>query len=216
MSMTDTTPASERILAAALAEFADRGFDGASTTEIARRAGVTQPLVHYHFSSKEALWKAAVTSAFGELGSVFDGMDTSGSDPIEHMKEMFRRYVRYSAAHPEIGRLMVREGTRGGPRLRWLVRKHVRPLHERVQTLLAAAASAGWAKSLPITSLALIFLPAASYPFIVPALVAEAHGIDVSDPATIDRHADTLAEVLFHGLAADGMPPAVSRVRRRR
>jgi len=213
MQPTDTAPAAERILAAALAEFADRGFEGASTTEIARRAGVTQPLVHYHFASKEALWKAVVTRAFAELGAVFAGMDVPAGDPIEQMKEMFRRYVRFSAAHPEIGRLMAREGARGGSRLQWLVREHVRPLHERVQALLGAAVQAGWAKPLPITSLALIVLPAATYPFIVPALVAEAHGIDVHDPATIDRHADTLAEVLFHGLAA---APPTTPVRARR
>lgn len=199
----ETVPASDRILAAALAEFADRGFEGASTTEIARRAGVTQPLVHYHFSAKEALWKAAVTHAFRELGNVFEGMDVPVADPVEHMKEIFRRYVRHSAAHPEIGRLMAREGVRPGPRLRWLVRRHVRPLHERVHALLEAAVQAGWAKPLPITSLALIFLPAAAYPFIVPALIAETYGIDVADPAAIDRHAETLAEVLFHGLAGD-------------
>ena len=54
----------DRILAAALSEFANRGFDGTTTAEIARRAGVTQPLVHYHFDSKDALWYATVEEAF--------------------------------------------------------------------------------------------------------------------------------------------------------
>lgn len=195
--------ASERILEAALAEFADRGFDGASTTEIARRARVTQPLVHYHFASKEALWKAAVTRAFAELDGVLDGLAPDAGSPAERMQEMIRRYVRFAAAHPEMGRLMAREGARPGPRLRWLVRQHVRPLHDRVEALLKQAVRAGAARPLPIPLVALIVLPAATYPFMVPALVREVHGLDVADAETVDRHAETLAEVLLHGLAAD-------------
>ncbi|MGH1505608.1 MAG: helix-turn-helix domain-containing protein, partial [Acidimicrobiales bacterium] len=42
-----------RILAAAVEVFAERSFDGASTREIASRAEVTQPLLNYHFQSKE-------------------------------------------------------------------------------------------------------------------------------------------------------------------
>ena len=45
----------ERILQVALEEFAANGFEGTSMAHIARRAGVTQPLVHYHFASKDAL-----------------------------------------------------------------------------------------------------------------------------------------------------------------
>ena len=45
----------ERILDAALDLFADRSFDGASTREIAQRAGVSQPSLNYHFRTKQEL-----------------------------------------------------------------------------------------------------------------------------------------------------------------
>src|SRR6476620_5235441 len=63
----------ERILDAALDLFADRSFDGASTREIAARAGVSQPSLAYHFQGKEALWQAAVDRLFAELRSVLGG-----------------------------------------------------------------------------------------------------------------------------------------------
>jgi AcrR family transcriptional regulator len=44
-----------RILAAAEAIFAARGFEGASTREIAARAGVNISSLHYHWNSKETL-----------------------------------------------------------------------------------------------------------------------------------------------------------------
>src|ERR1700688_3725269 len=52
--------ARERILRAALDEFARSGFDGTTTRSIAKIAGVTPPLILYHFESKEKLWLATV------------------------------------------------------------------------------------------------------------------------------------------------------------
>ena len=60
-------PTRDRILAAAVDLFAERSFDGATTREIAARAGVTQPLLNYHYRSKEELWRAAVDSIFESL-----------------------------------------------------------------------------------------------------------------------------------------------------
>jgi TetR/AcrR family transcriptional regulator len=54
----------EAILAAAVDLFSDRSFDGATMREIAKRAGVTQPLLNYHYTSKDELWRAAIDSLF--------------------------------------------------------------------------------------------------------------------------------------------------------
>src|ERR671922_1345136 len=62
----------ERILAAALDLFSERSFDGATTRDIAARAGVTQPLLNYHFRSKDELWRAAVDGLFAELAAALD------------------------------------------------------------------------------------------------------------------------------------------------
>src|SRR4051794_24909594 len=69
-----TERARDRILSAALEEFANRGYDGTTTAEIARHAGVTQPLVHYHFETKDALWRAAVGGAFEQAVGSFEGV----------------------------------------------------------------------------------------------------------------------------------------------
>ena len=55
------------ILNAALKCFAESGFEGTSIADIARAAGVGHPLVHYHFGSKDALWREAVVHAFKDL-----------------------------------------------------------------------------------------------------------------------------------------------------
>src|SRR5262245_56588752 len=63
--------ARERILAAALTVFAERGFAGARTREIATRAGANLGVITYYFHDKERLWKAAVARAFAELQAGF-------------------------------------------------------------------------------------------------------------------------------------------------
>jgi AcrR family transcriptional regulator len=54
----------EEILDAALAVFADKGLHGASTEEIARRAGISQPYVFRLFGTKKDLYLAGVSRCF--------------------------------------------------------------------------------------------------------------------------------------------------------
>ncbi|SDH95675.1 CerR family C-terminal domain-containing protein [Paraburkholderia phenazinium] len=49
-----------RIVAAALSLFGERGFDGASTRDIAERAGVNAPAIGYYFDNKEGVYMACV------------------------------------------------------------------------------------------------------------------------------------------------------------
>ena len=48
----------KRIVAVAIRVFGERGFEGASTREIAKAAGVNAPALQYYFDSKEGLYQA--------------------------------------------------------------------------------------------------------------------------------------------------------------
>ena len=54
----------EEILDAAMGVFADQGLHGASTEEIARRAGISQPYVFRLFGTKKELYLAVVARCF--------------------------------------------------------------------------------------------------------------------------------------------------------
>lgn len=56
----DSEATREAILAAAVAAFAERGYDGASTREIARAAGIDTRLITRYFGSKETLFEQCV------------------------------------------------------------------------------------------------------------------------------------------------------------
>ena len=61
----------EEILDAALVVFAERGLHGASTEEIARRAGISQPYVFRLFGTKKDLYVAGVARCFRQTLELF-------------------------------------------------------------------------------------------------------------------------------------------------
>ena len=61
----------EEILDAAIAEFAEKGLHGASTDEIARLAGISQPYVFRLFGTKKELYLAVVARCFRQTLEIF-------------------------------------------------------------------------------------------------------------------------------------------------
>ena len=73
MATTRSTAAARRdeVLDAALVEFAERGFEGASTEDIAKRAGISQPYLFRLFGTKKELFKASVARCLREALEMF-------------------------------------------------------------------------------------------------------------------------------------------------
>src|SRR3954467_4686228 len=65
------TERKDDLLDAALIEFAERGYEGTSTEDIARRAGISQPYLFRLFGTKKELFKASVARCFRETLEMF-------------------------------------------------------------------------------------------------------------------------------------------------
>src|SRR6195952_3835023 len=63
----------EPVLSAAVVEFASGGLEGTSTDAIARRAGISQPYLFRLYSTKKALFVAAVERTFRRCVEPFRG-----------------------------------------------------------------------------------------------------------------------------------------------
>src|SRR5205085_6748352 len=61
----------DTLLDAALVEFAERGYEGTSTEDIARRAGISQPYLFRLFGTKKELFKATTVRCFRETLEMF-------------------------------------------------------------------------------------------------------------------------------------------------
>jgi AcrR family transcriptional regulator len=82
----------EEILDAALEEFAEHGYHGASTEGIARRAGISQPYVFRLFGTKKELFKAVVARCFREALELFQRA-AEGKRGVEALDAMGTAYV---------------------------------------------------------------------------------------------------------------------------
>jgi TetR/AcrR family transcriptional regulator len=94
------------ILAAAEKVFEERGYAGASLSEIAKAAGITKSLIHYHFSSKETLWQEIKESRFGDYAEEQRHILAERASAREFLRESFIAYFTFLQKNPSFLRLM--------------------------------------------------------------------------------------------------------------
>lgn len=185
----------KRIVEAAVEVFTEKGFEGASTREIARRADTNQGLVTYHFGSKDELWRAAANSIFDRMGrQLAEHLDAlEDPDPRARAREGIRQYVRFAAAHPELFRMMVDEGRVADERMDWLVDTHIRPRFEMISSQLLDVVQIDDAL-LPHAFYAMA--GAASLMFAVAPECRRLTGLDPRGAQAVETHADFVARLL--------------------
>jgi AcrR family transcriptional regulator len=113
--------------------FAERGYHGASIDEIARRSGVTPPVVYDHFASKLDLHKRLLERTRDELLEMWREY-LSGDEPAEQrIPRALDAWARYVEEHPYATRMFFLETT-GDP--------EARRIHQEVQGQARAALGA--------------------------------------------------------------------------
>ena len=173
----------ERIVTAAVDLFSERSFDGATTRDIAARAGVTQPLLTYHFHSKEELWRAAVDSLFELLNQAMNHrtIGLRGVEEITSAKLLVREFVTFSAKNPQLHRIIMQESKADGPRMDYLVDQHVRPIYERTIDLFESLAQLGAVPNIPAPHLYYILTGAGPTMFVLAPECRRLSSLDPSD-----------------------------------
>src|SRR6478735_2846273 len=83
----------DELLDAAMIEFGERGFEGTSTEDIARRAGISQPYLFRLFGTKKELFKAAVARCQREVLELFQRA-AEGKRGEEAMKAIGQAYQK--------------------------------------------------------------------------------------------------------------------------
>ena len=86
----------EDVLQAAREVFAQHGLSGASTDEIARRAGISQPYLFRLFRTKKELFLAAVERCFSETRDTFEqaAEGKTGDEALTAMGKAYGELIR--------------------------------------------------------------------------------------------------------------------------
>jgi AcrR family transcriptional regulator len=138
-----------RILAAAIAEFASRGFEGASMDAIAARTQTTRALINYYFGSKEKLYLAVLERVYAEIRAAENELELEHLAPVDAIRRIVEFTYDYYVDHEYFVRLVVAENQAKGRHMKRFpsLRTVNRPIVDMLSAVLARGQAAGLFRS---------------------------------------------------------------------
>ena len=114
----DAAGSRDRILAAALDEFARYGLGGARVDRIAARARANKRMLYYYFGNKEGLFLAVLESRYAHIRRAELGLHLGALDPVEGIRRLVAFTWDYYLKHPEFLTLLNSENLHRARHLR--------------------------------------------------------------------------------------------------
>ncbi|MBI3372434.1 MAG: TetR/AcrR family transcriptional regulator [Betaproteobacteria bacterium] len=133
-----------RMVKAAIAEFASRGFAGASMDAIAARTHTTRALINYYFGSKEKVYLAVLEHVYCEIRQAESVLDLDHLAPVDAVRRIVQFTFDYYLEHEGFVRLVVAENQAKGRHFR--KSKAMRSLNRAIIDTLARVIVRGQAE----------------------------------------------------------------------
>lgn len=131
------------MLDAARTVFAQRGYHGASTAEIAARCGCSEPILYRHFPSKQALFAATLLDSAEVLKARLAPVFAERTDPFEALAAVVELSA-HDELFLEVSRLrMLAVTLENEPEIREALRRLLTAMHERFTALMEHAREVG-------------------------------------------------------------------------
>ena len=98
----------DKIINAALTEFAQNGFEKASTNEIVKNAGISRGLLYHYFKDKEELYEVLTRYAIETfVGKINSSIDWDEPDIFERLKQIAFVKIEVSRVYPKLFNFIV-------------------------------------------------------------------------------------------------------------
>lgn len=178
----------EQLLDTAVALFAEKGYGGATTSELARAAGVTEPIIYRHFDSKKDLFIAAIDRTSERVTHTWERQLRSARDPAHRLRRLIGANPMVSDRGRGFYRVIIQAMMEiGDPDILAAIQRHVIALHKFVAREVALAQDEGQVSryySPEITAWTLLHLGLGygmMEPLNIPGHAEDARGIKVRD-----------------------------------
>ncbi len=123
----------EQLLDTAVTLFATKGFSGATTAELARAAGVTEPIIYRHFKSKKDLFIAVIERTSDLTMGVWERQLRSAKDSAQRLRRLIAANPTISDRGRGIYRAIIQAMTEiEDPDIKAALQHHVGKLHRFV------------------------------------------------------------------------------------
>ena len=192
----------ERILDAAQEVFATYGYQGATIDEVAHRAGISKPNLHYYFKRKRDLYLAVLRRTLEIWLVPLRELDRTG-DPAEEIGNYIAHKVQLSRRFPAASRVFANEIVQGAPFLKGYLQTDLRKVVERKAAVIQHWIDEG--KLAPIDPYHLIFLIWAAtqhYADFIPQIKAVMN-VSRLNQGHFRKVEQSLSRIILHGVLAE-------------
>ena len=135
------------VVGAACRVFSKSSYGGATTAEIARESGVSEPVLYRHFPSKRDLYLACLDAAWAHVRRLWEEALANEPDPALQLGAMGRAYVHQQRVGDKImlSDLWVQALSEAStdPKIRSYLRDQVREVHDFVADVIRRSQKAG-------------------------------------------------------------------------
>lgn len=141
----DSIRTQERILAAAQAEFARRGYDGARVDAIVARARISKNLLYHYFRGKEELYIRILERTYETLRRRQSEVPLNGLDPLNAMIRLCENTFRVFVEEPDMIVMLNTENLHRGKHIAKspIIRAMYDKLSENLRDILREGEEAG-------------------------------------------------------------------------
>lgn len=110
MEKQDKLSNEQLILEAAEQEFFAKGYDGARTTSIAERAGLTHAMLHYYFRTKKHIFERVADKVIAKIErTIFSGMGNPDIPFLERLQDGISSHFDLVVKNPQLPRFFINE-----------------------------------------------------------------------------------------------------------
>jgi AcrR family transcriptional regulator len=196
----DPDRTAQAILAAAKAEFAEKGIGGARVDAIAERAGINKRMLYHYFGDKLGLYLAVLDEAYAAIRSAELELNLDRADPEEGIRTLARFTWRYFLDNPEFLSLLATENLHRAENLRRSAR--IPRIHSSFMGLLKSVLDKGaeqgrFKPGLDPVDVYLTIASMGAFYLLNRHTLSTVFGRDLMDPGHLERWGDHLVEVVL-------------------
>lgn len=199
-----------RILAAAVAEFAEHSFSGARIDRISKRAKTVDRMLYYYFGDKERLYQTVLEHVYAKLIAAQRDFEVVPDDPVEGMRQLVRHSWEHYLCHPELVRLVVTENLlrakffKKSPQLK----RTLLPLVERIEEVLIAGQKKGVFRADADPQSTLMTVMSLGFFYVANQYTCSRWlDVDLMEPGRLERWGDHICRVVLDHLQCNSGSP---------
>lgn len=197
--------ARDAILAAARELLAERGLPRVTLRAVGERAGVQPALVNYYFGSKRALFRDVVRGVAAEVRERIAAEALQPGAPAERIRHVLRAIAAAFAEHPYAPRLLFEHVLfADDATLDEFAEAYARPNVEVMRSLFEEGRRQGVLRDVDVAFLGPQVIGMMFFFFVGSPLIARVFDLDCSDPRAARRFADSVADLVLHGISSAG------------